>query len=97
MWTCSLSHAASQLCQSAYAPLLTPYVLVGLGQAHGYVEELATGPFRTVMRGARVPLLESTREPTSREDDAEPRESGADAREELLVVPARDEYLRVVA
>ena len=55
------------------------------------VEELATGPFRTVMRGARVPLLESTREPTSREDDAEPRESGADAREESAPVPEADD------
>ncbi len=55
------------------------------------VEELATGPFRTVVRGARVPLLESTREPTSREDDAEPRESGADAREESAPVPEADD------
>ena len=36
-------HAATQLAQSAYAPLLTPYVLVGLGQTHDYVEELAVG------------------------------------------------------
>ncbi len=36
-------HAATQLAQSGYAPLLAPYVLVGLGQTHDYVEELAVG------------------------------------------------------
>ena len=54
------------------------------------VEELATGPFRTVMRGARVPLLDSTLEPTSRDLNAAPRESGADAREESAPAPEAD-------
>jgi len=36
-------HAATQLAQSGYAPLLAPYVLVGLGHMQGYVEELAVG------------------------------------------------------
>ena len=33
--------AAAQLAQSAYAPLLAPYVLVGLGQTHDYVSEVS--------------------------------------------------------
>ena len=35
--------AGAQLVQSAYAPLLTPYVLVGLGHTNGYVEGLMVG------------------------------------------------------
>ena len=34
---------ATQLQQSAYAPLLAPYALIGIGQTHDYVEELAAG------------------------------------------------------
>ncbi|KAI9473399.1 MAG: hypothetical protein EXX96DRAFT_528016 [Benjaminiella poitrasii] len=40
------SHQVSQLSQSAYMPLLTPYCLFGLGRTNNYVEELFAGVSR---------------------------------------------------
>ncbi|KAI9248624.1 hypothetical protein BY458DRAFT_536598 [Sporodiniella umbellata] len=37
------SHQTSQLSQSAYLPLLTPYCLFGLGRTNNYVEEMFAG------------------------------------------------------
>ncbi|KAI8983819.1 hypothetical protein BDB01DRAFT_790233 [Pilobolus umbonatus] len=40
------SHQVSQLSQSAYLPLLTPYCLFGLGRTNNYVEEMFAGVSR---------------------------------------------------
>ncbi|EIE92252.1 hypothetical protein RO3G_17059 [Rhizopus delemar RA 99-880] len=40
------SHQISQLSQSAYLPLLTPYCLFGLGRTNNYVEEMFAGVTR---------------------------------------------------
>ena len=38
-----MKRSATQLPQSGYSPLLTPYVIVGLGQTSDYVTELWVG------------------------------------------------------
>lgn len=40
------SHQITQLSQSAYLPLLTPYCLFGLGRTNNYVEEMFAGVTR---------------------------------------------------
>ena len=51
----------SQLPQSAYAPLLTPYLVAGLGQTNDYVEQLMVGLPSGHVRGFDQAVMPNSR------------------------------------
>ena len=53
--------AGTQLCQSGYSPLLTPYVLAGLGTTNDYVEELMVGLPSGQVRGFAQAIIPNSR------------------------------------
>ena len=53
--------AGCQLAQSGYSPLLTPYVLAGLGQTNDYVEELMVGLPSGQVRGFSQAIIPNSR------------------------------------
>ena len=55
------ARAAPQLPQSAYSPLLTPYVLVGLGTTNDYVQDLMVGLPSGQVRGFTQAIIPNSR------------------------------------
>jgi hypothetical protein len=55
------ARAGTQLPQSAYSPLHTPYVLVGLGQTNDYVQDLMVGLPSGQVRGFSQAIIPNSR------------------------------------
>ena len=55
------ARAGTQLPQSAYSPLITPYVLVGLGQTNDYVQDLMVGLPSGQIRGFSQAIIPNSR------------------------------------